>query len=263
MLDVIDIFLGRALKENSCADEPLFMNPYEKNVLVIVCGAKPGAAESLASVRKLAEAGYYITLFSSKNGREVWGERLAELTGANRYLSPYSDINPEFLVNNNSALVIAGLSVGAVSKIASACFDSLPLYIIYQFMLAGKKIVASDYGVFKSFSGERNPFTNETLVKVIDINMSITADMGVKYVEPFNIHKEFDLSGIGDEGGQNTPTANTYDKNVLSISDLAGYPDNSSLYLRKGTIATPSAKDHAKTKNISIVYITYGKEGVS
>lgn len=249
-MDIIDDFLGKTLKEDSLQIEPL-LKPYEKNILIIVCGARTGARESFASIQKLAKTGHYMTLIPTENGEKMWNGQLKDLTGADRLLNQYSGINPENLIKSNSALIIAGLSTSAVSKIASACFDSYPLYIIYQFMLAGKKIVASNYGVLKSVSGENSNFSNKALETIINSNLSKTADMGIKYVAPYSIHEEFELSGFVVEREQNA--LNTYNKNVLSSSDLTQYPENLSLYIRKGTVVTPSAKDTAKLKKIKII----------
>lgn len=252
-MDAVDVLLSSALRENSRRIEASMAGPYEKSVLAIVCGSQSGALESFASIKNLAAAGYNITLLPSESAEKMWGGRLRELTGARRCLTRHTNVEPESLVCNNTALIIATLSVSSMSKIAAACFDNFPLYMVCRFMLEGKKIIASDGSTVENIpSGSTTG--NKALAGVIKSNMDRTVDMGIKYVKPFNIHGEFDLEDTAAGTPKPALRQPVYARNVLSSADISKCPDNSRFVVKKGVVVTPAAKDYAGSKKISIVF---------
>lgn len=258
----IEQFTRQALREAARQINAGNSKEPQASVLAVVTGGTAGAREGLMSLRMLRQKGYRITLVASAAAQEIWGrDFLAGQSEAHRVIWDNRPGLADELVKSHSRLVIPVLTSNSAAKIASARWDTLPTYLVYQALMGGLEVLAAKDAALPKLpaNGVANPQVNPVLAGMLENNLRLLAEMGIKITEAVCLAECIpepagDIAVKGAQAGDSRPGDTVYlNKKVVSQSDLVPLArQGRTVILGKGTLITPLARDYAAGTGLTL-----------
>lgn len=266
----IEQFTRQALREAARQINAGNSKEPKASVLAVVTGGTAGAREGLMSLRILRQKGYRITLVASAAAQEIWGrDFLAGQSEAHRVIWDNRPGLADELVKSHSRLVIPVLTSNSAAKIASARWDTLPTYLVYQALMGGLEVLAAKDAALPKLSanGVANPQVNPVLAGMLENNLRLLAEMGIKITEAVRLAECIpepagqclpepagDIAVKGAQAGDSRPGDTvSLNKKVVSQSDLVPLArQGRTVILGKGTLITPLARDYAAGTGLTL-----------
>ena len=239
----IEAEVERVLKQRGIA---LTSPQSDKRILAIFDASPIDLAPLLAQLDKCVQRGYFVTAILSDIAAKILDLSGVRSTCGNEQVFVEGEItNLQPFTEGFSLIVVPTLSCTMAAKLSLGMADMPCVYLVFQALLQGKRVIATSDGFEISDESEIPP----EISKLGQDYIKTLSDFGVQFVAANQIAATVLSDGIhhfnpDSVGGQN----------IITASVVAGLPpDVREFGYTNPTIITPLARDLAARRGIRLV----------
>lgn len=217
-------------------------NTAQRKVLLAFTGSNLKLRDRLEELRSLKAKGTAFSIAFS-----FMAERLVDMDYIVETLKPVKVYKEEDIfqlgdiVKKHSVLISPNISTNTLSKVAVGIIDSFIATLIWTYLYRGKPVYL-DFTSVRNYLGSK-PHNNK-INALIEDHIKTIKDMGAVELIPDRY-----VEIVDKKGPASTPTV---DKKVITERDLNGIGEGERLFLPRGAILTPLAKEKAKLLGLTL-----------
>lgn len=253
-----------------------------KKAAVLFSGALIGYGDAVASLNKLKEEGWELTVVMSKAAAEVLTEeRIQKDIGPEAIFVEGAPVNGRQIIDDNQFVIVPTLTINTAAKVANCISDNLLTNMISRAMATGKPVIAAVDGCcpdnavrakigFKVTDAYKAKMrSNLEDMQSFGIHLTVDHNLCKKVNQIYTASFDFPTPGSSEKpaSAENkaarkpscgcVPTVADYsirlDKKVIGRVDIAKNAGYKTIIVGSDALITGLASDEARNRKIAIV----------
>jgi len=227
----------------------------KKRVVVLFTGSNIKLDEVIKGLRNLKQQNYLLTLCFSENAERILDkDRILTIVKPEKVLLERDRDRYMDIVNFTDMAIVPILTQNTLAKVSTGVQDNFITMLLWQILWLGKKVIINPDS---ALSNRGTHCRNSKMLNLIKKHVDKLKEFGADIIHDHDYlnHIEINIETGQDNEKSSSNEEQSKVKELITerdILNLVGKKDN--LYLTKGTIITPLARDTAKEKKIRIIY---------
>ncbi len=231
----------------------------DKCILALFSAGESGAVTAIRQVRSLEKQGYVIRSVLTPQAQAMFVSGTRKFPSIPGRVPLRRDQNPMEVVEETGTIVLPTLTMNTVAKIATGISDNTVTDFVRLGLLAGKRIIAAKDACDPNLPIYRN--ASAAYKEMVLKHLETLRSFGIRFVDAEALADAITgvPIGTGLEKAESVPKVTTgseipvFSGRILDAGVLRSFK-GSFLWLDRGTLVTPLAKDIARERGIHLQY---------